>query len=235
MARDAVLVVMAALTIQVIGGSGGLGASTLAAAVAQRAARRRAGRVVLLDADPVAGVADHAVVLEHVAGLRWGELGALAAVDGEVDGPALLDRLPAGGGLSVLAGYGGPIPARTVAAVVTALMSTCDLLVVDGRGAGTPPPEAGLAVLLAGVGPGEVEAARRVRSGLDEPLLVTRGPGALHRLGPDVGALLDLPWLGHLRDDGRVRRAAADGRPAASVRSVRAVSDLLLDRLGVAA
>jgi hypothetical protein len=223
---------MAALTIQVIGGSGGLGASTLAAALAQSAARRGAGRVVLLDADPVRGLADHAAVLEHVTGLRWGELGGL---DGAIDGAALLDRLPSEDRLSVLAGCGGAIPTVAVAAVVSALHSTCDVLVVDGSGAGLPLPAPPLAVLLAGVGPGEVEAARRVRTGLGAPVLVTRGPGPLRRLGPDVAAVLDAPWLGHLRDDGRVRRAAADGRPAASVRSMRALSDLLLDRAGVAA
>jgi predicted GTPase len=223
---------MAAVTIQVIGGSGGLGASTFAAAVAQSASRRGARRVVLLDADPVRGLADHAAVLEHVAGLRWGELGAL---EGAVDGLALLDRLPREEGLSVLAGCGGPIPEATVQAVVESLHSTCDLLVVDGRGAALPLPAPPLAVLLAGVGPAEVEASRRVRAGLGETVVVTRGPRALRSLGPDIGQLLEAPWLGHLRDDVRVRRAAADGRPAASVRTVRTLSDLVLERAGVAA
>ena len=224
---------MAALTIQVIGGSGGLGASTLAAALAQSAARRGAGRVVLLDADPVGGLADHAAVLEHVGGLRWGEL---AGLDGDVDGDALLDRLPAAAGLGVLAGCGGAIPAATVAAVVRSVRAACDVLVVDGRAPGAALPAPSVAVLLAGVGPAEVEAARRVRASLAEgTVLVTRGPRALNRLGPDVGALLDSPWLAHVRDDARVRRAAADGRPAASVRSLRAVTRVLLDRAGVAA
>lgn len=222
---------MTALTIQLIGGSGGLGTSTLAAGLAQAAHRRGAGRVVLLDADPVRGLADHAAVLEHVAGLRWGDL---AELDGIVDGHALADRLPEQGRLSVLAGCGGPVPEATVAAVLNALHSSCDVLVVDGA---VPTFElvSSARVLLAGVGPSEVEAARRVSARLDAPWLVTRGPRPLQRLGPEVGELLGLPWVGHLRDDPRVRRAAADGLPAAGVRSVRGLTDLLLDRAGLAA
>ncbi len=223
---------MAAHTIRVVGGSGGVGTSTLAAALARTAAEGGLGRVVLLDADPVGGLADHAAVLEHLAGLRWGEL---ARLDGPVDGEALLGRLPAADRLSVLAGCGAPIPQATVAAVLAALHSTCDVLVVDGPQADLPGTARASVVLLAGLGPAEVEAARRVRSRLVDPWLVTRGPRALRRIGPEVGAHLDATWLGHLRDDPRVPRAAADGRSAATVRTVRALADRLLRETRAAA
>lgn len=78
--------------------SGGVGASTLAAAVAVRAAA--AGRsVVAVDLDRVAGRLDVVFGVEQLPGWRWHRL---AAVAGLVDGMGLARQLPITNGVSVL-------------------------------------------------------------------------------------------------------------------------------------
>ncbi|OFE18786.1 hypothetical protein BA895_00940 [Humibacillus sp. DSM 29435] len=85
--------------IAFIPASGGVGASTLAAAVAVRAAG--AGReAVAVDLDHVAGRLDVVFGVEQQAGWRWD---ALAEVIGVVDGAALAQRLPCSEGVRVLA------------------------------------------------------------------------------------------------------------------------------------
>jgi MinD-like ATPase involved in chromosome partitioning or flagellar assembly len=80
--------------------SGGVGSSTLAAAVAVRAAA--AGRaVVAVDLDPLAGCLDVVFGLEQEPGWRWPEL---ADVAGVVDGQGLADELPVSCGVPVLSG-----------------------------------------------------------------------------------------------------------------------------------
>lgn len=78
--------------------SGGVGASTLAAAVAVRAAA--AGqRSVVVDLDHVAGRLDVVFGAEEQPGWRWD---ALDDVIGLVDGAALADRLPSAEGVRLL-------------------------------------------------------------------------------------------------------------------------------------
>ncbi len=85
--------------IAFIPASGGVGASTLAAAVAVRAAG--AGReAVAVDLDHVAGRLDVVFGVEQHAGWRWD---ALVEVIGVVDGAALAQRLPCSEGVRVLA------------------------------------------------------------------------------------------------------------------------------------
>ncbi|MEO5743154.1 MAG: hypothetical protein ABIQ53_01020 [Terracoccus sp.] len=85
--------------IAFIPASGGVGASTLAAAVAVRAAG--AGRAaVAVDLDHVAGRLDVVFGVEQHPGWRWD---ALAEVIGVVDGAALAQRLPCSQGVRVLA------------------------------------------------------------------------------------------------------------------------------------
>ena len=80
--------------------SGGVGSSTLAAAVAVRAAA--AGRtVVAVDLDALAGCLDVLFGLEQERGWRWRELTEVAGV---VDGLGLADRLPVSCGVPVLSG-----------------------------------------------------------------------------------------------------------------------------------
>ena len=80
--------------------SGGVGSSTLAAAVAVRACA--AGRsAVAVDLDPLAGCLDVVFGLEQEPGWRWPEL---SDVSGVVHGLGLADELPVSCGVPVLSG-----------------------------------------------------------------------------------------------------------------------------------
>lgn len=79
--------------------SGGVGASTLAAAVAVRSSA--AGRTtVAVDLDHLSGRLDVVFAVEQHPGWRWSDL---TGVDGVVDGAALGLRLPSSHGVRVLA------------------------------------------------------------------------------------------------------------------------------------
>ena len=71
--------------VVVTGASGGLGVSTVAVAIAVRAARRGLSAVVV-DTDPEGGGLDLVAGLEDEPGVRWEDLDGLS---GDVDGPAL--------------------------------------------------------------------------------------------------------------------------------------------------
>jgi hypothetical protein len=89
--------------IAFIPASGGVGSSTLAAAVAVRAAA--AGRSsVAVDLDRLSGRLDVVFGLEQAPGWRWSEL---AGVAGVVDGGGLASELPVACGVPVLSGGGG--------------------------------------------------------------------------------------------------------------------------------
>lgn len=115
------------LTVAVIGGSGGVGATVLATALAQAASW--SGPSVLVDLDPWGPGADFALGLEATGGLRWDSLDA----GGRLGGGMLRHALPRSGGLGVLTwGAGrdlpGPAPVR---AVLDAARRGHDLVVVD--------------------------------------------------------------------------------------------------------
>src|SRR5690348_11711960 len=102
--------------IGVMGASGGLGASTLAVALAVRAGPRT-GVSVCVDGRTSGGGLDVTACLEHAPGVRWGDL---ADLRGEVDGAALLRALPGEGPLRVLAAGGGSPPATSAVRTVVA-------------------------------------------------------------------------------------------------------------------
>src|SRR5450631_1669926 len=84
--------------IGVVGGSGGVGASVLTAAIAIRAAE--AGmRPVALDGDRLGGGLDVTLGIEQERGVRWPDL---AGARGRIDGDELLRRLPSVDGVGVL-------------------------------------------------------------------------------------------------------------------------------------
>lgn len=119
-----------ALTVAVIGGCGGAGASTMAGALALTAAR--SGRECLLvDIDPLGGGIDLLVGCEESGGLRWPDL---AATEGRVSAAAFRAALPSSGALPVLSWDRGA-PRRTPPVVVRAMMGAArrgsDLVVVD--------------------------------------------------------------------------------------------------------
>lgn len=91
------------LVVGVVGGSGGAGATTLACALAQTAARR-GGDAVVLDCDPLGPGADTVLGLDGVDGFRWD---ALCQTTGRFSARALREALPAREGLGVLTWHPG--------------------------------------------------------------------------------------------------------------------------------
>ncbi|MET8142003.1 septum site-determining protein Ssd [Sphaerisporangium sp. NPDC005288] len=139
-------------TVCVIGGSGGAGASVLAASLALTGARRGM-RTLLVDADPLGGGIDVILGQEHAIGARWPDI---VEREGRVSFAALQAALPTMGELTVLSWHRGespPIPAEAMRAVLEAAHRGCDLIVVDlprhvGPAAGEALSRAGSTLLL---------------------------------------------------------------------------------------
>nr|WP_202514665.1 MULTISPECIES: septum site-determining protein Ssd [unclassified Streptomyces] len=195
-----------ALTVGVIGGRGGAGASTLACALAVTAAR--AGqRTMLIDGDPLGGGIDVLLGGERVEGMRWPDF---AHSKGRVGGGALEEALPALHGLRVLS-WGRDdwvvIPPPAMRAVLAAARRLGGVVVVDlPRRVDEAVAEA-LAQLDLGlvVVPGElraVAAAKRVVSMagmvLDDLRVVAREPYAPGLDEQWVAQAVGLPLAGEV-------------------------------------
>ncbi|GAA4815711.1 septum site determining protein [Nocardioides caeni] len=89
-----------ARVIGVVGGSGGAGATTLACALGQWAAR--SGPAVVIDCDPQGPGLDRMLGVERRDGFRWD---ALCQTTGRLSARALRDALPRSGQLGVLSWY----------------------------------------------------------------------------------------------------------------------------------
>lgn len=222
--------------IGVVGASGGLGASTLAVALAVRAGPL-VGVSACVDGRPDAGGVDVTACVEHLPGLRWGDL---AELRGQVDGAALLRNLPGEGSLRVLAARGTAPGAATRRAVVDGLAAVCGLVVLDTGGVPELLDVCTAVVVLAGVSARRLaDAGALVQGGVlpADALLVLRG-GRREPVAPeDVAVHLDLPLAAVLRDDPRVRadedRARLPGSRARG--SVDGVADRVLAMVGVGA
>lgn len=191
--------------------SGGLGASTLAAATA--------GQVdgVLVDGDVEGSGADATLVLEAESGLRWPDL---AGLDGSVDHRRLVPRLP-GSAPPVLAAAGPcRLETHAVESAVRALRAAGPVIV------DLPAPTlrrypwvdwSDRVVVLVGLRPRQVRDAETLlaalRSAGAEPSIVTRGTRRSESVGRDVAAHLDATWLEHLEDHPGVPRDEGAGRP----------------------
>ena len=118
------------LTVGVIGGSGGSGATTFACAMAQIAAR--SGPSVVIDLDPLGPGVDRVLGLDLVDGVRWEALGHTA---GRLSARALRDSLPRHDGVAALTWYAGPRPRTLQAFAVREALSAArrghDTVVVD--------------------------------------------------------------------------------------------------------
>ncbi|MFG2311334.1 septum site-determining protein Ssd [Streptomyces sp. NPDC048566] len=195
-----------ALTVGVLGGRGGAGASTLACALALTSARRER-RTLLVDADPLGGGLDVLLGGEAAEGLRWP---AFAGSRGRVGGGALEESLPALHALRVLSwdrGEAVAVPPRAVRAVLAAARRRGGAVVVD-----LPRRvDEGIAEVLAQIDvgllvvPGElraIAAAGRMASAagmvLRDLRVVVRGPFAPGLDGPEVARLLGLPLAGEV-------------------------------------
>lgn len=115
------------LTVAVIGGSGGVGATVLATALAQAASWQ--GTAALIDLDPWGPGADFALGLEQAGGLRWDSLDGA----GRLGGGMLRRALPRSGQLGVLS-WGAtrvPLDSLPVRTVLDAARRGHDLVAVD--------------------------------------------------------------------------------------------------------
>lgn len=225
--------------VGVLGASGGLGASTLAVALALTASRdlgtpRRPA--VAVDGVLTGGGLDVTACVEHVTGLRWGDL---SGARGEVCGNDLLDELPRAAGVPVLSATpDAPAPpSQVVASVLQALTAAAGLVVVDLDRLWRPAAVDGAApdpllvacdvvLLVAGATPRHLADAVAARGHLTaeapsgppstEVRLVVRG--APRGLAPALADHLGLPLAAAWRDDRRVPVDAERGRPPGQVR-----------------
>ncbi|HEX2893848.1 MAG TPA: septum site-determining protein Ssd [Marmoricola sp.] len=88
----------AGVTVAVLGGAGGVGASVFAAALGQVCAADE--RTLVVDADPLGAGIDRVLGVEEVDGIRWD---ALMQATGRLSARSLREALPRRDGLSVLA------------------------------------------------------------------------------------------------------------------------------------
>ena len=195
------------LTVAVIGGRGGAGASTLAAALAVTA-MRGGRRVMLVDADPHGGGADLLFGGEHAAGLRWSDI---AGANGRIEGEELRAALPHFGELAVLSyDRGDPLDLRTdaVSSVLAAAARVCDLTVADlprriDDAAGIVLAAADVVLLVVPAEVRAVASAARVATEITrvahDVRVVVRGPAPGGLAALDVAHALGLPSAGYLK------------------------------------
>ncbi|MFJ8862963.1 septum site-determining protein Ssd [Streptomyces sp. NPDC102451] len=210
-----------ALTVGVLGGRGGSGASTLACALAVTAARS-GRRTMLIDGDPLGGGIDVLLGGEGSEGLRWPDF---ARSKGRLGGGALEESLPALHGLRVLS-WGRDdqviVPPQAMQSVLAAARRLGGVVVVDLPRRFDESVAEALAQLDVGllVVPGElraVAAAQRVaaaaRMVLEDLRVIARGP---YTAGLDeqwVAQALGLPLVGDLPMEPGLPSAQDSGVP----------------------
>ncbi|ORT59227.1 septum site-determining protein Ssd [Streptomyces sp. CB03238] len=210
-----------ALTVGVIGGRGGAGASTLACALAVTAARE-GRRTMLVDGDPLGGGLDVLLGGEQAEGLRWPDL---AVSKGRVASGALEESLPSLRGLRVLSwdrGDAVAIRPEAMRSVLAAARRRGGVVVVDlPRRVDEATAEA-LAQLDVGllVVPAELRAvagAKRVASMagmvLRDLRVVVRGPYAAGVDDQWIADVLDLPLAGEVPVEHGLLAALDGGAP----------------------
>ncbi len=233
----------ACLTVGIIGGCGGAGASTLAAALATVASRRRV-RTMLVDADALSGGVELVLGCEDVEGLRWPQV---ASTHGRVSAAALRAALPTLGDLAVLSwdrGGEASLDATTMLSILSAGRRGFDLVVVDlprrpddAASAALTSCDVLLVVTTSGVrataGAGRLLALLRTQCA--DIRLVVRS-----RAGADLGAetlsqMLHVPLLATIPTKRAVERSIEEGLgpPSRGQLHERCVS--MLEQIGVGA
>jgi secretion/DNA translocation related CpaE-like protein len=221
------------LTVGVVGGSGGSGATTFACALGQIAAR--SGPSVVIDADPLGPGVDRVLGLDLVDGLRWDALGDPT---GRLSARALRESLPRRVGVAGLSWYPGarPRPLQAFAAreALSAARRGHDTVVVDLPRVPDPLTEeiaarcdqvlvtvvttvAGVAAAMRTCGrfadPGALRLVVRGSGMDDETLGRAVGAPVLHRMSDQRGLIESIDvGLGPVRS-----RRGPLGRAAASV------------------
>lgn len=201
-------------SIGILGASGGLGASTLAAGLATRAAAA-AHETLLVDLDRGGGD-DVLLGCEREPGPRWADL---SGATGVVDAHAVMERLPRSEhGVAVLCSGRAwhPLPADTVAAVCSSLRTEVDVTVFD-LGRFEPPWVVDLDAVLVLMGAtvqalaaAEVTTDRLLQVGVS-PWLLTRGLEP--RWDASISEALEVPILGRVPDDRRMADDVEVGNP----------------------
>ena len=208
------------VTVAVLPGRGGAGATTVAVALARAAARGR--RTLLLDADPWGGGIDLALGAESRPGLRWADLDATRGATGPDE---LRSALPTVDGLPVLAWsrHRSPQVDRVVAAsVLSAARRGHDLVIADLPRQPHPVADAVLAVadVALVVVPADLRSvaaalvvADRVRGAVGDVRAVVRGPAPSGLAGPEVAAALGLRYAGWLAPEPGLAARVDRGEP----------------------
>ena len=195
----------AGVTVAVVGGCGGSGASVFAAALARSATSY--GTALLVDADPLGAGLDRVLGLETAGGVRWD---AMMQATGRLSARSLREALPGADGLSVLT---WPVdrlpgvPAFAMREVLSAGRRGFDWVVVDLPRRADGVGEEVLArcdhiVVVTTLTVAAVAAATRVVQRLPSGVpahLVTRGGGGNASPG-EVSAVLKLPLLAAMAD-----------------------------------
>ena len=228
-----------ACLVSVVGGSGGVGASTLAASLAI-SGNRRGLRTLLFDADPLGGGLDLVLGSERAEGLRWHDLDATR---GRLSAGSLADVLPLHAGIATLSWDRAPeatLP-ESVPSVLTAAVRGFDLVVadvprhLDAQGVDIVSRSV-LTVLVVAEEICAVGAARHVLARLGECAASIVVVSVSRSGGIGVAAVADA--LGHPvqtrhRFDRRIRGSVDRGHGPGKSRSARRTSAALLDVLGL--
>lgn len=195
----------AGVTVGVVGGAGGVGATVFAAALAQVCATH--GRTLVVDADVLGAGIDRVLGLEDADGIRWD---ALMQATGRLSARSLREALPRRDGLSVLAWPADRTPSLQAFAMREALSAGqrgFATVVVDVPRHPDPVVDEVLArcdhvLLVATLTVPAVAAAARVARRLPSGPgsgLVLRG-GGVGVTPHEVGRLLDIPVVATMAD-----------------------------------
>lgn len=226
----------------VVGGHGGVGASTFAVVLAETASRQTPG-VLLLDVEPGGAGLDLLLGIEKVPGLRWN---GITGETGSIAGPALAAALPRIGDRLRVATRdrddGTPLSPETVLAVLDAARTNGETVIADLGRAGDPAAagvldSADLVIVLTAASVPGIAATRKLVSRLasrGESMgsglrLVVRGP-APGGLSPEqVADAVGVPLVAGLRTRKTLARRCEEGgvRPRARSPEVRAAQTVL--------
>ena len=207
--------------IAVIGGRGGAGASTVAAAIAVTAARSGCATSAV-DLDPMGPGLDVTLGSDGSEGLRWGDI---ARTRGRVPPSLLADGLPCVDGVRVLTWSPGPCEVLwpgAAGAAIDALRRVSDVVVVDlprllSDSVGEAICRASRVIVVVTKDTYSLSASARV---VTSPVLVgaelrllTRGPSPAGLSAADISEVLCIPVLADIRHEQSLSRNLEMGLP----------------------